>query len=406
MPSINFYFQVHQPYRLRKYTIFDIRDGKTDYFDDKKNEEICKKVATKCYLPTNQLIYELIKEYKGDYKVSYSISGVAMEQFQEYCPEVLDSFKKLADTSCVEFLGETYYHSLSFIYSPTEFIEQVKAHGELIFKHFGQVPKIFRNTELIYNNQLAELIESLGYKGILTEGADRILNWQSPNFIYHPKGCSKIALFLKNYQLSDDIAFRFSNRGWNEFPLHADKFATWLNEVNGNGEVINLFMDYETFGEHQWADTGIFEFMRHLPKEALKNNDNSFKTLSEAINFYPTRGAIDIPDLISWADMERDLTAWLGNNIQNQAIDHLYSLEKEIKASGDNQLIKDWHRLTTSDHFYYMCTKFFNDGDVHKYFSPYNTPYDSFIIFMNVCDHIRKRMEWHQTTAPKVLQEA
>ncbi len=406
MPSINFYFQVHQPYRLRKYTIFDIRDGKTNYFDDKKNKDICRKVAEKCYLPTNQLIYDLIKEYKGDYKVSYSISGVALEQFQEYCPEVLDSFKRLADTGCVEFLGETYYHSLSFIYSPAEFMAQVKAQGELIFKHFGQVPKVFRNTELIYNNQLAELIESLGYKGIVTEGADRILNWQSPNFIYRPKDCNKIALFLKNYRLSDDIAFRFSNRGWTEFPLHADKFAAWVNEVNGNGEVINLFMDYETFGEHQWADTGIFEFMRHLPKEILKNNDNSFKTLSEALNYYPARGEIDIPELISWADMERDLTAWLGNNIQNQAIEHLYSLEKEIKASGDNTLIKDWQRLTTSDHFYYMCTKFFNDGDVHKYFSPYNTPYDSFIIFMNVCDHIRKRMEWHQTTAPKILQEA
>lgn len=392
MPSICFYFQVHQPYRLRKYSIFDLNKGSRDYFDDHKNKAICRKVAQKCYLPTNKLILDLIKRHNGDFRVSYSISGVALEQFAHYCPEVLESFQELAATNCVEFLGETYYHSLSFLYSPNEFRDQIKQHGELIFKYFGQIPKVFRNTELIYNNELASVIESLGYIGIVTEGADHILGWRSPNFIYRPVNTRSIALMLKNYKLSDDIAFRFSNRGWTEFPLHADKYTQWVNAVNGNGEVINLFMDYETFGEHQWEETGIFNFLNHLPAEILKNPSNNFKTLSEAINYYPARDRVDIHNLISWADLERDLSAWLGNNLQRQAIESLYNMEKQVKDSGDWQLLLDWKRLTTSDHFYYMCTKWFQDGDVHKYFNPYKTPYDSFIIFMHVCESLRKRM--------------
>lgn len=392
MPSICFYFQVHQPFRLRKYSIFDLNHGRKDYFDENKNKSICQKVAKKCYLPTNKIILDLVKRYAGKFRVSYSVSGVALEQFARYCPEVLESFRQLADTNCVEFLGETYYHSLSFLYSRNEFRDQVKQHGELIFKYFGQIPKVFRNTELIYNNELASLIESMGYVGIVTEGADHILGWRSPNYIYRPVNCNKIALMLKNYRLSDDIAFRFSNKGWSEYPLKADKFTQWVNSVNGNGEVINLFMDYETFGEHQWEETGIFNFLDHLPAEVLKNKSNNFLTLSEAINYYPARDKVDIHNLISWADLERDLSAWLGNNLQKQAIEALYNLEKQIKESGDPKLILDWKRLTTSDHFYYMCTKWFQDGDVHKYFNPYKTPYDSFIIFMHVCESLRKRL--------------
>lgn len=402
MSSICFYFQVHQPYRLRKYSIFDIRHNKADYFDEKKNRDICLKVANKCYLPTNKLMLELIKRHEGRFRISYSISGVALEQFENYAPEVLQSFKDLADTGCVEFLGETYYHSLSFLYSKQEFIDQVKAQGQLIYKHFGQIPQVFRNTELIYNNELAKYIENLGYIGIVSEGADHILGWRSPNFVYHPKHGRNISLLLKNYKLSDDIAFRFSNKGWKEFPLYTDKFANWVNATNGNGEVINLFMDYETFGEHQWESTGIFKFLDDLPGKILQNPSNNFKTLSEAINYYPTRGEVDIHNFISWADLERDLTAWLGNNIQNKAIEKLYQIEHIVKASGDKKIIDSWKKLTTSDHFYYMCTKWFQDGDVHKYFNPYNTPYDCFIIFMNVLEHLRQRL----TTVSKERAQA
>ncbi len=396
MPSICFYFQVHQPYRLRKYTIFDAQQGLTDYFDDVKNRAILQKVAKKCYLPTNQVMLDLIKKYNGRFKISYSISGVALEQFKDYGPEVLESFQALAKTGCVEFLSETYCHSLSFLYSRKEFTDQVKRHGELIFKYFGQIPKTFRNTELIYNNELAELIQDMGYQTIITEGADRIMGWRSPNFVYKPKNCDKIRLLVKNYKLSDDIAFRFSNKGWQEWPLFAEKFAYWVNSINGNGEVLNLFMDYETFGEHQWEETGIFNFLQQLPEEILKNPSNNFMTLSEAVSHYPTRGDIDIPYLISWADLERDLSAWLGNNLQRQSIEALYRLESQIKDTEDPLLIEDWRRLTTSDHFYYMCTKWFQDGDVHKYFNPYKTPYDSFMIFMNVLEHIRKRLSMHE----------
>ncbi|MBU0581207.1 MAG: glycoside hydrolase family 57 protein [Candidatus Margulisbacteria bacterium] len=402
MPSVCFYFQVHQPYRLRKYTIFDIKHGRTDYFDETKNKAICQKVANKCYLPANKLMLDLIKKHKGAFRISYSISGVALEQFQEYAPEVLESFKALAKTNCVEFMAETYCHSLSYLYSKEEFKEQVKMHGNLIYKYFGQVPKVFRNTELIYNNELAMTIESMGYRGIVAEGADHILGWRSPNFIYHPRNCSKIALLLKNYRLSDDIAFRFSNRGWIEFPLSSEKYTEWINAVNGNGEVVNLFMDYETIGEHQWEDTGIFKFLEVLPEKVMANPSNNFKTVSEVINTYPIRGEMDIHNFISWADIERDLTAWLGNNLQKQAIDGLYELEQAVKSTGDLRLIDDWRKLTTSDHFYYMCTKWFQDGDVHKYFNPYSTPYDSFIIFMNVCEHLRQRLAQQYSINTKV----
>jgi len=375
--------------RLRHYTVFDKND---QYFDDHKNAFICRKVANKCYLPANRLFLDLIKRYEGRFKISYSITGVLLEQFQQYCPEVMSTFDALAETGCVEFLTETYYHSLSFLYSRDEFTEQVDKHAETIYSLFGQRPRIFRNTELIYNNNLAALIESTGkYDAILTEGADHILGYRSPNFIYRPKGCDKLKLLLKNYSLSDDIAFRFSNRNWSQWPLTADKFARWVGDVNGNGNVVNLFMDYETFGEHQWEDTGIFDFMHHLPREVLKHPDNDFKTPSEVIQCYQPVGTVDVVDLISWADIERDLSAWLGNAMQSGAIHELYRLEKKIKKTGDEKMITDWRKLQTSDHFYYMCTKYFADGDVHKYFNPYDSPYDSYINFMNVLGNLRDR---------------
>jgi alpha-amylase len=389
MASVCFYFQVHQPRRLRHYTVFDDHPY---YFDDHKNAEICRKVANKCYLPANRLILDLIRKYDGKFKVAYSITGVLLEQLFEYCPEVISTFDVLARTGCVEFLAETYYHSLSFLYSRNEFVQQVNKHIETIKELFGQTPRIFRNTELIYNNDLALLIESMGcFDAVLSEGADHILGYRSPNFVYQPKGCRHIKLLLKNYRLSDDIAFRFSNRDWAGWPLTADKFGHWIGKVNGNGFVVNLFMDYETLGEHQWKETGIFDFMRHLPEEVFKHPDNDFKTPSEVIEAYPAMGIVDVPHLISWADIERDLSAWLGNAMQSNAMHELYRLERKIRSTGDPNLINDWRRMQTSDHFYYMCTKWFSDGDVHKYFNPYDSPYDSYINFMNILGHLQNR---------------
>ncbi len=395
MVTVCFYFQVHQPFRMRKYRIFDI--GKNhQYFDEEKNREVCTKVAKKCYLPMNRLVLKLIRQQKGRFKVAYSITGVALEQFERYSPEVLDSFKELAATGCVEFLSETYYHTLSFLYSKEEFKEQVAMHKEKIKRLFGQEPAIFRNTELVYNNELAHTMENMGYKGILAEGADHILGWRSPNFLYQPSTTKKIKLLLKNYKLSDDIAFRFSNRGWHEWPLTVEKYAQWIHAANGNGHTINLFMDYETFGEHQWEDTGIFEFMARLPDAILSHKDNNFKTPSEVVEAYPVMGELDIHHIISWADIERDLSAWLGNRMQQNAISDIYAIEQRVKATNDRKLIEDWRKLQTSDHYYYMCTKWFSDGDVHKYFNPYETPHDSFINFMNIMGDIMTRLKEHE----------
>jgi alpha-amylase len=338
------------------------------------------------------LLLDTIRRLDGRFKVAYSITGTLLEQLDRYSPEVMSTFDALAETGCVEFLAETYYHSLSFLYSREEFIEQVHKHIEAINYLFGQTPRIFRNTELIYNNDLAALIESMDcFDAIITEGADHILGYRSPNFVYKPNGCEKLKLLLKNYALSDDIAFRFSNRDWAQWPWTADKFAQWVGNVNGNGNVVNLFMDYETFGEHQWEDTGIFDFMRHLPQEILRHPDNDFKTPSEVVQCYNSIGTVDVPHIISWADTERDLSAWLGNAMQSNAIHELYRLEKQIKKTNNEKIIADWRKLQASDHFYYMCTKYFADGDVHKYFNPYDSPYDSYINFMNVLGNLHSR---------------
>ncbi len=376
------------------------------YFDDHKNAEVARKVARKCYLPMNNLLLEQIRHHKGKFKIAFSITGTAIEQFREYAPEVLESFKELARTGCVEFLDETYYHSLSYLYSKEEFSEQVNMHRKLMEKEFGQSPTVFRNTELIYNNELANHVESLGYKGIIAEGWDAMLGWRSPNFIYQSEYTTDIKTLLKNYKLSDDIAFRFGNKGWEEHPLTVDKFRDWLNKVNGNGHTVNLFMDYETFGEHQWEDTGIFDFMRHLPHAVLEHPDNDFKTPSEVVQSYDSVGRIDAHDYVSWADAERDLTAWLGNKMQEASLKELYKLEAQVKAARDPAMLNDWRKLTTSDHFYYMCTKWFADGDVHKYFSPYESPYEAYIAFMNVIQDMKLRLENRSEEMNPSAQEA
>jgi alpha-amylase len=401
MVGVCFYFQVHQPYRMKKYHVFDI--GKSsDYFDDEKNKEIMIKVAKKCYIPMTELLLKLIKKSNGKFRFAFSITGIALDQFESYAPEVINNFKKLAETGCVEFLSETYYHSLSFLYTHEEFKEQVNMHKNKIKKLFNVVPKTFRNTELIFSNDIALLIKEMGFKGVLAEGADHILDWRSPNFIYSCLGTPELPLLLKNYKLSDDIAFRFSDEGWKEWPLTVPKYVSWVNQVNGNGDVINLFMDFETFGEHQWEDKGIFQFMEHLPSEILKHPDNCFLTPSEVIEKYPIRAELNFPYHVSWADIERDISAWKGNKIQEDSLDKLYSLEKNIKLTKDKKLLEEWRKLTTSDHFYYMCTKWFNDGDVHKYFNPYDSPYDSFIAFMNILQDIELRIQEKLSNIKKI----
>ncbi len=390
MASVCFYFQVHQPFRLRRYSVFE---NSPHYFDEHANSGILRKVAGKCYLPANQCIYDMIKRYDGRFRCSYSLTGVFLDQCETYMPEVLESFQRLVDTGCVEILSETYYHSLSFLYSRDEFEEQVALHRARMKELFGVTPKVFRNTELIYNNEVAWAAKQMGYKAVICEGVDNLLGYRSPTYLYTPPDGNDIRLLLKNYRLSDDIAFRFSNRGWAEWPLTAEKFARWVHDVNGNGYVVNLFMDYETFGEHQWSDTGIFDFLYHLPDKIFDlGPDNDFKTPSECVDAYKVDGEYDAPHVISWADTERDLSAWLGNAMQANALHEIYRMEEDVKATGDEAIIEDWRKLLTSDHYYYMCTKYFADGDVHKYFNPYDSPYDSYINFMNVRSNLMSRV--------------
>lgn len=404
MASVCFYFQVHQPFRIKDYRVFDIGNDREYFNDDTErdinNKKILNKVASKCYLPTNAILLELLQKYP-EFKISFSFSGVVLEQFEQFSPETLASFQKLVETGRVEILDETFHHSLSFLYSKEEFRRQVKLHREKIEKLFGVTPAVFRHTELIYNNDLAREIESMGYKGILAEGADHVLDWRSPNYLYKPTGTKNIKLLLKNYRLSDDIAFRFSAQDWSGYPLTATKFAEWVSQVNGAGDIVNLFMDYETFGEHQWEHSGIFEFLRQLPGEILKHPDNNFLTPSEIVERYNPVAEIDVPNFMSWADIERDLSAWIGNPMQHDALKGVYALEEEVLGAGEEVLERDWRRLQTSDHFYYMCTKYFSDGDVHKYFNPYNTPYEAFIAYMNVLADMRLRLDEHKQSIEK-----
>ncbi len=389
MVAICMYMHVHQPYRLGRFTFFDIGTGKS-YWDEEKNKAVFERVVRKSYLPTTKILLELLRETNGAFRVAFSITGTALEQMKSF-PEVISNFIKLVDNGC-EILDETYYHSLAFLFSKNEFREQVKMHRELVQELFGFKPKMFRNTELVYSNEIAKEAHRMGYKGILAEGHEKVLGWRSPCFVYRAKD-SDIKVLLRHYKLSDDISFRFSLHTWEEFPLTADKFAAWVNAHNGNGEVVNLFMDFETFGEHQWPETGIFEFLKHMPKEILKHPDNEFVTPYEAVRRYPDRGELDVPFIVSWADTERDLTAWMGNRMQQYALQKLYELEERVLKTGDPKIIEDWRKLQISDHFYFMCTKWFADGDVHKYFNPYDTPYDAFINFMNVLEDLKRRIE-------------
>ena len=356
-----------------------------NYLDDLMNRSIMQKVARQCYLPMNALLLKLIRENKGKFRCSFSITGIAIEQFRAFAPEVLDSFKELAATGCVEFLAETYSHSLASLASKEDFTEQVKLHTNLIKKEFGVKPTAFRNTELIYSDEIGAMVAGMGFRTMLAEGAKHVLGWKSPNYVYANAIDQKLRLLLRNYKLSDDIAFRFSNKSWDQWPLTADKYVQWLASDETPGEVINLFMDYETFGEHQNADTGIFEFMRALPKAILaRKNGLEFATVTEAAKKHQPVAVLHCPHVMSWADEERDVTAWLGNELQNEAFSKLYAQKEKVAALKNPDFDYVWSFMQTSDHFYYMATKWLSDGDVHSYFNPYDSAYDAFINYMNV----------------------
>lgn len=404
MKSICFYFQVHQPFRLRTYRFFDI--GRNHYYyDEYFNRMIMRRVAEKCYLPMNALLLEQMKEFGPSFKVSFSFSGIVMEQMELYAPDVIESFKKLIDTGQVEILAETYAHSLSSLRHPDEFKQQVKEHTQKVQQLFGVTPTSFRNTELIYSDAIGAQVAEMGYKVMLTEGAKHILGWKSPNYLYANAINPKLKILLRNFHLSDDIAFRFSQRSWPEWPVTADKFAGWINDINPKEEVVNLFLDYETFGEHQWATTGIFEFMKSLPSTILSKTKFIFSTPSElAQNLQPV-SAVSVPYPISWADEERDITAWRGNHLQDEAFSRLYELADVVRQIDDEQIKRDWSYLQTSDHFYYMCTKWFSDGDVHRYFNHYPSPYEAYINYMNVLSDFTIRVKEKAPQAKELLNE-
>lgn len=391
--QIMLYLHVHQPLRVSPYSAFDI-GMRHDYFKDTdtvSNYQVFRKVAEKSYLPTNRMLLELLTN-NPRFALSLSITGTFLEQCEWWGDDVLNSFKELVGTGRVDVVAETYHHSLAFFYSRFEFEKQVLMHRQKIQQLFGITPRVFRNTELAYNNQLAEWADEAGYAGVIAEGWDEFLQWRSPNYIYTAPGTKNVRLLLKNYRLSDDIAFRFSNQGWKEWPLTSEKYLSWLDAINEDERLINLCMDYETFGEHQWAEHGIYEFMRAWIPEWLENDGHRFVTATDAVHNNEPVGEVSVERTVTWADTERDLSAWLGNSMQQEALRHLYNLEEDVLQTHDDSLIADWRKLQTSDHVYYMCTKWFNDGDVHAYFSPYDSPYDAFIYFMNAIRDMRWRL--------------
>ena len=391
MKAICFYFQIHQPFRLKTYRFFDIGNDHY-YYDDFANDDIITRIARRSYLPANEMLLDMIKTHGKKFKVAFSISGTALEQLEQYVPEFIDSMKELASTGCVEFLSETYAHSLASLQDPEEFVAQVKAHEQKIYQLFGQHPKVLRNTELIYDDDIAAMVAGMGYKGMITEGAKHILGWKSPNYVYNAASAPKLKLLLKNSKLSDDITFRFSNSEWASYPLTADKYLDWIAALPQEEQVVNLFMTYETFGELQVRETGIFEFMKALPRFAAERGIE-FWTPSEVISKLKPVDMLSVLHPISWADEARDTSAWLGNGLQQEAVNKLYSVAERVRLSGDRRLLLDWNYLQASDHFFYMCTKHSSDGSVHSHFSPYDSPYTAFTNYMNVLSDFIIRVE-------------
>ena len=395
MRAICLYLHMHQPIRYREYSIFNVGNDSNyynDHYDGRQsNERIFKKVTEKSYRPMLNLLSKKMQEHP-DFKISLSITGTWLEQAEKWAPELIEQIRQMVERGQAEIIGETYYHSLAFFYNRDEFEQQVDLHASKIKSLFGDTPQAFRNTELAYNDELAQWAESKGYQVILAEGWDKILDWRSPNHVYRPVGCQNLKLLLKNYRLSDDIAFRFSDRKWKAWPLTVAKYQNWLNMDCLRGNLINLFMDFETFGEHQWRDTGIFKFMEHFIDSWLSEYENKFLTVSEAANLSAPADEISMPETVTWADTERDLSAWASNAMQGSATNDLYNLHDAIINTNSPELIADWRHLTTSDHVYSMCTKYWHDGDVHAYFSAYASPYESFMYYMNVLRDIEYRL--------------
>lgn len=391
MKAVCFYFQIHQPFRLKRYRFFDIGNDHY-YYDDFANDDIIEQIARRSYIPAANMLLKMIEDSGHKFRCALSISGVALEQFEQYVPEMIDLLKQLAATGCVEFLAETYAHSLSSLADPEEFASQVKVHDEKLHQLFGVKPKVLRNTELIYCDELAPQILAMGYKGCITEGAKHILGWKSPNYVYAAASAPKLKLLLKNSKLSDDITFRFSNSEWNEYPLTADKYINWIAETPQEEQIVNLFMNLETFGQIHDASTGIFQFMEALPRFAAERGID-FVTPSEAIAKLKPVGELSIPFPISWADEARDTSAWLGNKLQNEPFNKLYSVAERVRLCDDRRLKQDWYYLQASDHFFYMSTKRRADGALHSHFSPYESPFQAFTNYMNVLADFIVRVE-------------
>lgn len=402
--DVCFYFQVHQPWRLRPYRYAEI-GSRHDYFDEEVNARILRRVTEKCYLPMNDLLAERIRTLGPAFRVSFSITATALEQMRAYAPEALASFRSLVASGGVELLTETSHHSLAALYSAPEFAAQVRHHRAVCTRLLGTPGNVFRNTELIMSDAIATSIAALGFRGICIEGADRLLRDRSVLRPYRFAAAPGLVALPRHYRLSDDIAFRFSDRDWQEWPLTADRFGQWLDALaqteagrSSDRGFLGLFMDYETFGEHQWASTGIFEFMRALPATILARRGFRFVTPSETVARTPTRtDMLELTAPVSWADLERDTTAWDGNRIQRSALQAAFALEPMLlrhQAADPGEgakLIEEWRRLLSSDHVYYMSTKHWADGDVHKYFSPYESPYDAYITYMNVLADLTDR---------------
>ncbi len=389
--TICLFFQIHQPFRHRNYRFFDIGNDHY-YYDDYLNESIMRNIALKSYLPATNLLLKLADQLKEKFKVSFSITGLALEQFELYAPEVIKSFQELSKTGCVEFISGTYSHSLASLKNKEIFEEQVKLHNQMIFRYFGQNPRVFRNTEMVYSDLIGSWVAEMGFNAILTEGAKHILGWKSPNYVYVNAVNPRLKVLMRNFKLSDDIAFRFSNTNWSEYPLTAEKFIGWLEKTNPKDEVINLFLSYESIGERQSKSSGIFAFLENLSVKIADHNTLHFATPSEVIDELQPISAVSVTYPISWADVERDLTAWLGNDMQKEAFEKLYNLSSQMTKCTDPDLIKDWNYLQVSDHFYYMSTKYFSDGEVHSYFNPFNSPYEAFINYMNVLSDFKIRL--------------
>lgn len=391
MKAICFYFQIHQPFRLKRYRFFDIGNDHY-YYDDFANDDIITRIARNSYIPAAESLLRMIEQTKGAFRCALSVTGVALEQIEQYVPEFLDLLKKLADTGKVEFLAETYDHSLASLSDPEEFRIQVKLHSDKIKELFGQTPKVFRNSELIYSDEIAPQVLAMGFKGCITEGAKHILGWKSPDYVYCAASAPKLKLLLKNDKLSDDISSRFSDTSWNEYPLTADKYIGWIADTPQEEQVFNLFMNLETFGEFQRRETGIFQFLEALPRFAAERGVQ-FMTPSEAVKTFKAVGELSVPFPMSWADEARDTSAWLGNKLQNEAFSKLYSIAERVRLCDNRQLKQDWGRLQASDHLFYMSTKHFADGSSHAAFSPYETPFQAFTNYMNVLADFIVRVE-------------